>query len=313
MTPFLAPSPTSFLASSAQTPVQSLPEHLVPEADALVDAGLGGPGSISVMRSLPLLQDRQRSVRLIVRAGSQVVSHGALLPHKGHRDGVDLRLGVIGGMVTRPDQRGRGHAAAILDALECRARQLELDVLLLWPNGSGNLYTGRGYEPIGREWAGILAPPPPHHHPAVDGRLVRLVGRVPPPDLEVLRRREAWRVTRSREDWRRHLAIPQLEVFGWIDGDRVAAYAVCGKGADLGGHVHELGGPDDALWALLTTLAERRGEIPLLLPPWRKSLIATILAHGGILAERPLCLGRVLTPRGSALGRDLHLSGLDSA
>ena len=57
-------------------------------------------------------------------------------------------------------------------------------------------------------------------------------------------------------------------------GERVVAYACCGKGADLGGHWHEVGGSDPDVAELLRRALHHAGQIEavLLLPPYRAGL-----------------------------------------
>jgi hypothetical protein len=54
----------------------------------------------------------------------------------------------------------------------------------------------------------------------------------------------------------------------------VVAYACCGKGADLQGHWHEVGGSDAEVAALLPAAMQfcEQREAVLLLPPYRTSL-----------------------------------------
>jgi putative acetyltransferase len=73
---------------------------------------------------------------------TRVVGHGHLVPAEGE----------VRAVYVHPDAGGRGVGAAILDALEARARDLQLGDLTLWASlNAVGFYEQAGYERAGRD------------------------------------------------------------------------------------------------------------------------------------------------------------------
>jgi hypothetical protein len=87
---------------------------------------------------------------------------------------------------------------------------------------------------------------------------------------------------RTLEDVRLSLSIPNTHIStAWDASGKLAAYAVEGKGADLDGYVHEWGGSNDALLALLTHMrrAQKR-DLRLIAPAHALNLLASLRETG---------------------------------
>ena len=77
--------------------------------------------------------------------GDELVGHAAVVQRRLLHGGRALRTGYIEGVVVRADQRRRGHAAAMMDALERVVRgAYDLGALGATDEGAA-LYAGRGW------------------------------------------------------------------------------------------------------------------------------------------------------------------------
>jgi hypothetical protein len=90
---------------------------------------------------------------------------------------------------------------------------------------------------------------------------------------------------------------------------RIAAYACCGKGADLQGHWHELGGSDHDLATLLPAALHTTEQLEsaVLLPPYRDGLAALLAPSvvADVEVQGPMVRAAGVVPR-------LFIDGLDS-
>ncbi|MFI9201769.1 GNAT family N-acetyltransferase [Streptomyces sp. NPDC053048] len=105
----------------------------------------------------------------LVREDGELVAHGSLVQRRLLHGGRALRTGYVEGVAVRADRRRRGHASAVMDALERVLREgcYELGAL-----GAADeavpLYAGRGWKP----WRGpsaVLTPTGIERTPEEDG------------------------------------------------------------------------------------------------------------------------------------------------
>ncbi|WP_253943931.1 GNAT family N-acetyltransferase [Nocardioides marmotae] len=125
----------------------------------------------------------------LVRVEGVLVAHGSLVQRRllvGAGEGArSLRCGYVEAVATHPGHRRRGHAAAVMTALEALAPAY--DVLALSSSDAGTaLYLGRGWLP----WRGPMSvpgPSGPERTPEDDGSTYVLPGALPlspPLDLD---------------------------------------------------------------------------------------------------------------------------------
>lgn len=82
--------------------------------------------------------------------GTELIGHAALVQRRLLHDGRALRTGYVEGVAVRADRRGRGHGAALMDALERVLRgAYELGALAASDEAIG-FYAARGWQ----RWAG---------------------------------------------------------------------------------------------------------------------------------------------------------------
>jgi GNAT superfamily N-acetyltransferase len=193
-----------------------------------------------------------------------------------------FKVAAIGSVVTRPENRNQGLSRRILDACLDAGRAHGCDFAILW-TGLFDFYRKIGFELGGVEIC--LTLPENFTVPAeVEGRGLRFLesNKVDPEAILKLYTQHTAGSLRTSEDIRKYLQIPNSRVFtAWDEANRLQAYAVEGKGADLDGHIHEWGGGVSKLLPLLAHMS-RAGGRPL-------NLIAP--AHAGHLIRRLKELG----------------------
>lgn len=274
-------------------------QRWLPELDAwLLDGAFYG-----VQHTWPQLYRRDGDGLFFVRCdGERLVSHCAcrlVTLHVGERS---LRACLLGSVATDPQRRGHGHASEVLAAALAAT---PCDVTLLWAERP-ELYTRHGFVRGPAEQALVLARRP-------HGRLVPGVRRAEPRDhaaLHALHERKPWRVARSPGAMSGLLTTPGMTTLVLEEGGAITAYACCGKGADLQGWWHELGGSDQALARLLPAalhVAEQTQAF-LLLPPYRQELRERLAADTTEVVTVPGPMQR--TADGVPLS--LWVDGLDS-
>nr|HMN69731.1 GNAT family N-acetyltransferase [Bdellovibrionales bacterium] len=88
---------------------------------------------------------------------------------------------------------------------------------------------------------------------------------------------------RTVDEVRRFLQIPNSRVFtAWDEQNRLQAYAIEGKGADLDGYIHEWGGGVSKLLPLIRyATQERKRALNIIAPAHSENLIRQLQAAGG--------------------------------
>lgn len=200
-----------------------------------------------------------RDDRLVSHCAYRVVTvHGAAGPQ---------RAALLGSVATDPAWRGRGLAGTALAAALADCDTVASHVLL-WAERP-ELYARHGFAPGTEETCLVLARLP---RPDLDG--VRLAEVQDHAAMHALHEAKPWRVARSVHTMSGLLTTPGMQTVVRERHGAIVAYACCGKGADLQGHWHELGGADEELATLLPAAMHVLGqaEAVLLLPPYRPGL-----------------------------------------
>lgn len=199
--------------------------------------------------------------------GDQLVSHCAHRFVTVHGDSGPFDAALLGSVATAPSHRGRGLASAVLNTAltDCANR---VDHVLLWAERP-DLYARHGFVDGRQETCLVLARRP---HPDLSG--VRLAELGDHAAMLALHEQKPWRVERSARTMSGLLTTPGMTTVVRERNGAVVAYACCGKGADLQGHWHEVGGTDEELATLLPAALHLAGQVDavLLLPPYRPAL-----------------------------------------
>lgn len=198
---------------------------------------------------------------------NELVSHCAFRTVKVHGADGAFTASLLGSVATNPTHRGRGCASAVLEAALACADGLA-DHVLLWAERP-DLYARFGFVEGNEETVLHLARLPRGDHAGV-----RLAEPRDHAALHTLHTQKPWRVERSARTMSGLLTTPGMETLVRERDGEITAYACCGKGADLQGHWHEVGGSDAEVAALLPAAMHLAGQTEafLLLPPYRPDL-----------------------------------------
>ncbi len=210
----------------------------------------------------------------LITDGDQLLSHCATRIVTVQSGATTFAACLLGSVVTDPECRGQGLAGLVL-AAALRANAARATHTVLWAERP-DLYARAGFCLGTDETCLILARRP---RPLLDG--VRLLQFDDHQALCELHAQKPCRVERSPRTMSALLTTPGMTTVVLERNHTVVAYACCGKGADLQGHWHELGGTDANLALLLPAalhLAEQTDAV-LLLPPYRQHLRELLAPH----------------------------------
>jgi predicted N-acetyltransferase YhbS len=160
------------------------------------------PSGGDLVRELPLLlcPANVDNLRVVVAADGAIAAHAGLCVRQARLAGVTVRVGTLGAVFTRPEDRGHGLASAVVADALAVARGQGVDLALV--SGDRNLYLRLGFAPVppARCWR---APPaaaaplsPDLTLAAADAAVADDVAA-----LAALHDAEAVRFVRPRADW----------------------------------------------------------------------------------------------------------------
>jgi len=233
-----------------------------------LDAWLLPDALYGVMHTWPQLYRGDGDGRFfVVTAGDRLLSHCATRVVTAHGSSGPFALCLLGSVVTDPEHRGQGLARQVL-AAALHANAPRAAHTVLWASGHG-LYESLGFRAGATETCLVLA-----RRPQGRSAAVRPAEHRDHRALHALHGQKPSRIERSPRTMSSLLSTPGMTTLVLERDGAVVAYACCGKGADLQGHWHELGGSDDDLAVLLPAALHATGqtEAVLLLPPAREGL-----------------------------------------
>ena len=208
-----------------------------------------------------------------------------------------FKAAAIGSVVTHPSARNQGLSGQVLKAALEAGREEGCDFAILWTN-LYDFYRRLGFELAGTEVALKL----PHHlsYDPPPGPLRFVEGpQIDPEALLRLYSRHTTGSIRTVEDVRKFLRIPNARVLtAWDAQNRLQAYAVEGKGADLGGYIHEWGGGVSKILPLLSQLSSQNPgrDFTLIAPVHAQNLIMRLEQAGATRRNGALGMIKLLNP-----------------
>lgn len=270
-----------------------------------LDAWLLPEQFYGVQHTWPQLYRSDGGGRFFVLADREELwSHCAVRTVAVRGQGGLIAVNLLGSVATSPEHRGRGLAGQVL-ATALAATAAAAQHTLLWAERDG-LYCRTGFVAGSPETCLMLARRPRRGHAVVRSATIQ-----DHPALFALHERKPWRVERTAMAMSGLLTTPGLGTFVLDREGLAVAYACTGKGADLQGYWHELGGSDEDLAELLPAAlhhADQR-EAVLLLPPYRSRL-------RGLLGAAVVGSGEVAGPMVRSIGGaalpPCWIDGLDS-
>ena len=213
------------------------------------------------------------------------LAHANLWPRRlvGGTPSSDLRIGLVGNVVTHEQYRGQGLARDLLEGLKQEAIQHGLQALVLWSDLNA-FYQKCGFSSCSEELRWLISVPR-QEHSASESKVVLQHE----PSLELCAALLASRlpigptIERSAKEFQTLLRIPQVSLMttkATTPSAAAATFTIMGKGCDMIGVVHEWGAIDAlALVEQVKAQGRRLGysEVLLLTPArlpatWQEAL-----------------------------------------
>lgn len=207
----------------------------------------------------------------IITEDDQVVSHAVLKPLIIKSPHIIFKVGAIGSVVTNENHRHQGLSTKILEDCLNQATRQQCDIAILWTD-LYDFYRRMGFELAGTEISVVVE----EEFQAPDPTLrLSKDAKVAAEAIHRLYSTHTVNSVRSVEETRKFLSIPQTLVYtAWDSSGQLAAYAVEGKGVDLGGYIHEWGGSVSAILTLLSYIRrEKQQPVTIIVPRHAQNLI----------------------------------------
>lgn len=237
----------------------------------------------------------------IIADDERILSHAVLKPLVIKAPHVILKVAAIGSVVTDPGHRKQGLSTRILEDCLAESTRQQADVAILWTD-QYDFYRRMGFELAGTEISLVLNTPP-----SFEGQNLRFSAdpKVSPEAIFRLYNQHTVGASRTSEEIRKFMSIPKTRIYtAWTPDGQLAAFAVEGKGADLGGYIHEWGGSVPKLIALLGWIGSQRAEpLTLIAPAHSRNLIEQLERLGAPRHEGYLGMLKVVNV--NALGAKL--------
>ena len=275
-----------------------LHDHELPDFVRFLSAQLRPKNAWSIDEEYPLAIQTQNlhNVR-VIRRESEFLSAAVMKPLVVKSPAGLFKAAAIGSVVTHPIARNQGLSRQILEASLSSACANGCDFAILWTN-LYDFYRKLGFELAGTEIA--LRLPSQLKSPAPTESLRFMCsGQVDPDAILRLYSQHTTGSVRTTEDIRKFLRIPNARVFtAWDAQNRLQAYAVEGKGADLEGYIHEWGGGVSKLLPLLEYVCQQKPVKPLTLiaPVHAANMIRQLVEAGATRHAGVLGMIKLLNP-----------------
>ncbi len=246
----------------------------------------------------------------------QMVGHANLLLREiRDRSGVTCGLvALVGNVATALKFRGQGFMRILLGEVEAKARAQGAQAMILWSD-LDSFYQKLGFKVFGEELrvsfqTGSLPENKDFlfsrlpHDASVASLLAMRACQVPSPE-------------RTEAEFRQLLKMPLCEGLLAFHNQQAVAYAIMGKGWDMGGVIHEWGCFPGFERALLPTFRKLGSdadlnEVMVLVPKEGigQAIKSTLLEHPSTVSTHPIGLLKSLEDR--PLLKEVYFWGLDS-
>lgn len=197
------------------------------------------------------------NMRIIANNEGAVLSHAVLKPLIIKSPHIIFKVGAVGSVVTDPQHRGKGFSTQVLNDCLKAAEEQSCDITILWTD-LFDFYRRLGFELAGSEVSFVI-----EDNFDCNNQNLRFSSdpKVSPEAIHRLYSMHSVATVRSVDDIKRFLNIPQTKVYtAWEPSGQLAAYAIEGKGIDLGGYIHEWGGSVSKLKALLSYIRREKNQ-----------------------------------------------------
>ena len=269
-----------------------------PQVVDFLDEALRPEATWSIQDEYPTaLNPRNLHNIRIIRDGEAVLSHAVLRPTLIKTPLGIFKVGAIGSVVTDTRYRNQGLSRKILDECLGLATEQACDFAILWTD-MYEFYRKFGFELSGTELSFQIsntipsaANLGPTHSGATPMALqFKETNQIDPSALYRVFSQHSVSTIRTVDEIRKYLTIPNARVYtAWDQKGQLVAYAVEGKGADLGGYIHEWGGSLSNIIPLLNfILSKRKTPFTVIVPSHCQNLVRALtdsghLPHSGFL------------------------------
>lgn len=223
----------------------------------------------------------------IVKQNNDIVSHAVVKPLVIKSPHVIYKVAAIGSVVTDEGFRKQGLSTKILQNCLDASLQQNCDIAILWTN-MHDFYRKMGFELAGSEISFLI-----------DQNLTDTASsqfrfsadpKVAAESIHRLYSLHTVGTARTLEETRKFLIIPETKLYtAWDSQNQLVAYAIEGKGADLGGYIHEWGGSTTGLLSLLSWIRHSTGQNKTIIVPQHslqlieKLRAKNLIQHNGFL------------------------------
>jgi GNAT superfamily N-acetyltransferase len=248
--------------------VQQIGRDEVQQWLPLLNEWLLGDSVYSVQHTWPqLYRNDGHGAFFTMTDGDRLISHCACRLEQLHDGNQVQSVGLLGSVATAPDMRGQGLASQVIQAA-VQFMEGNAESILLWAERP-DLYQRADFYPTGNDTCLLLARRPTKQ---VDN--VRLLDIRDHAALHALHEQKPRYISRSIQTMSTLLSTPGMTTVVLERNQQAVAYACIGKGADLHGHIHEVGGTDEDLAELIPIAMHVVDQIELILlvPPYRQKL-----------------------------------------
>lgn len=207
----------------------------------------------------------------IIATQDEVLAHAVLKPLIIKTPHIVFKAGAIGSVVTADSHQGNGYSSTIIQDCLKSATEQACDIAILWTD-IFDFYRKFGFELAGSEVSFVVEN---EFEANLENLRFSNTMRVAPDAIQRLYSQHSVGSVRTSEDIRKFLNIPQTTVYtAWEPNGQLAAYAVEGKGIDLGGYIHEWGGATSKLMALFSYIrTQKQTAYTIICPKHSQNLI----------------------------------------
>lgn len=268
----------------------------------------GQPWTIADEYPLAIHDDNLNNVR-VIKENDTFLSAAIMKPILIKSPAGLFKAAAIGSVVTHPTHRNQGLSTQVLEACLKAAKDHGCDFAILWTN-LFDFYRKIGFELAGTEIS--LQIPLNFKPPEVQGLRFLNSPRVDAEAILRLYNQHTTGTLRTADDIRKFLTIPNTRVFtAWGPDNKLEAYAVEGKGADLDGYIHEWGGGVSKLLPLLKyAVTEAKRPLHLIAPSHSANLIRQLKLLGAKDHSGILGMIKILNPPNLLLKIKKHVRAL---
>jgi GNAT superfamily N-acetyltransferase len=255
------------------------------------------PGSNwSIDKEYPLVFDDNNleNIKIIMDKDHAVLAHAATKYLITKSTAGLFKVATIGSVLTAPEHRGQGLSNEVLNSAIQAAERECADFAILWTDLFDH-YRKLGFELAGTEWSFVIDNT--FSIPTPAGLRILKSNRVDPQAILKVYSQHTCNSIRTSEEIRRYLQIPNANVYtAWAADNRLVAYAIEGKGADLQGYIHEWGGGVNELMSLFSHIRNDLNKpITILVPQTAQNLSHQLQTHATTIHQGFLGMIRIVS------------------